>query len=298
MIKPDHRRRSYIAMAGAVLAALAAVLFAYNLCTAAVTRVIHKEPSEFETVLVFEEFGERCMNFELTEDYGRQTCFDLNDPDKMVFAYTRMMTSALFVKPDPKNVLVVGLGGATIPRAFEKMLPDVIIDSVEIDPAVVRVAERFFGYTQGPRQRVFVEDGRSYVERAIREGRSYDMVMLDAFDVDYIPAHLLTREFLQQVHQLLAPGGVLVANTFTNSEMYEQESATYAAVFGEFFNLRAGNRVIIATRGDLPDDETLARHAGALAETLAPFGIQVDDELQRFSRDRDWSPEATVLTDS
>lgn len=67
------------------------------------------------------------------------------------------------------------------------------------------------------------------------------MVMLDAFDVDYIPAHLLTAEFFQQVRDILAPDGVLVANTFTNSTMYERESATYAAVFGEFFRAIASS---------------------------------------------------------
>ncbi|NYT75414.1 fused MFS/spermidine synthase [Alcaligenaceae bacterium] len=293
----SRRQLPFIAVFGGVLAVLAPVLITYALFTGPDTHVIHVEPSEFAAVLVIEEDGERCMNFEQTEDDGRQTCFDLADPDKMVFAYTRMMTTALFVRPNPQNILIVGLGGATIPRAFAKILPDAIIDSVEIDPAVVRVAERFFGYEQGPQQRVFIEDGRDFVERASREGRKYDMVMLDAFDVDYIPAHLLTVEFLHVVRTILSPDGVLVANTFTNSHMYEQESATYAAVFGNFFNLREGNRVIIATRGDLPDDQSLARNAGHLAETLAPFGINVNTGLKRFSRARDWSEDAAVLID-
>ena len=296
-MKLKRSRSQYAAVLGGVLAACAAVLVSYSLFTAAATELIHTEPSEFAPVLVFDEDGKRCMNFDQIEDSGRQTCFDQDEPDKMVFAYTRMMTSALFVKPDPRNVLIVGLGGATMPRSLEKILPDAVIDSVEIDPAVVRVAERFFGYEQGPRQRVFVEDGRAFVERAHREGHKYDMVMLDAFDTDYIPAHLLTREFLQLVYEILAPDGVLVANTFTDSKMYDQESATYAAVFGDFFNLRAGNRVIIATRGNLPNDETLKRNADTLAKTLAPFGIDVARALQRFSRERDWNQDASVLVD-
>lgn len=285
------------ALLGCALAACAALLVTYSLVTHSEARLIHTEPSEFAPVLVFEEYGERCMNFDSMEDTGRQTCFDLQEPDKMAFSYTRMMTSALFVKPAPKNVLMVGLGGATLPRALEKILPDTVIDTVEIDPAVARVAERYFGYEQGPRQRLFIEDGRAFVERAHREGRQYDMVMLDAFDVDYIPPHLLTIEFLQHVRALLSADGVLVANTFTKSRMYDRESATYAAVFGHFFNLRSGNRVIIASRGTLPDDKTLARNAQALAPTLAPFGIDVERELQRFSRDRDWNQDAAVITD-
>src|SRR5690606_23072107 len=179
------------------------------------------------------------------------------------FAYTRMMTSALFVKPQPRNVLIVGLGGATIPMALEKILPDAIIDTVEIDPSVVRVAERYFGYNQGPRQGEFVDGGRAFVERAQSEGRQYDMVMLDAFDVDSIPPHLLTREFLQYLRAIMSPYGVLVANTFPISLIHDQESATRAAVFGDFIYLRAVNRMIIATRGELPDNETLKQNAAS-----------------------------------
>lgn len=296
-MKPKNRQPRHIAVLGYALAACAAILASYALLSVPDPRLIHTEPSAFASVLVIEEHGQRCMNFDEIEDNGRQTCFDLANPDKMVFEYTRMMSSALFLMPEPGNVLIVGLGGATIPLAFEKILPDAVIDSVEIDPAVVRVAERYFGYEQGPRQRVFVEDGRAFVERAHREGRQYDMVMLDAFDVDYIPAHLLTLEFLQHVRAILSPNGVLVANTFTSSHMYDQESATYAAVFGDFFNLRAGNRVLIASRGQLPDDEALAKNASLLADVLAPFGIDVGHELKRFSRERDWNEDAVVLTD-
>ncbi len=291
-----------LALAGCALAACA-VLFVYRPAAAPTTRHIHTEASEFAPVVVLEEFGQRCMNFNTIEDNGRHTCIDLSDPDKMVFAYTRMMTSALFVKPDTRSVLIVGLGGATLPLALAKILPEAVIDSVEIDPAVARVAERFFGYRQGPKQRLFIEDGRAFVERARREGRQYDMVMLDAFDVDYIPAHLLTREFLEHVRAILAPDGVLVANSFTTSTMYERESATYAAVFGDFFNLRArnrvvtANRVIVATRGPLPGMPVLAPNAARLADTLAPFGIQADEALALFSSERDWSQDAALLTD-
>ena len=248
-------------------------------------RLLHTEPSDYAPIVVFEEHGERCMNFNDVEGPGRQTCFALDDPQRMVFEYTRMMTSALLVKPDPESVLIIGLGGGTLPTALHQLLPVATIETVELDPAVIKVAQRYFGYQIGPRQRVFVEDGRQYIERALREGRRYDMVMLDAFDVDYIPVHLLTVEFLEQVQGILSPDGVVVANSFAQSRMYERESATYAAVFGEFFNLRAGldgNRVIIATAGSLPGEEVLQRNAAALADRLKPYGIDADRALQAF----------------
>ena len=300
--RPAFRRSLPYLLLGCALLLGLALLIAFpaspGTASAEATRVIHREPSRFGTVLVFEERGQRCLNFNSIENNGRQTCFNLKSPDHMVFNYTRMMTSALFVNPQPSRILIVGLGGATLQNALKKILPQATIDSVDVDPAVARVAERYFGYEPGPRQRLFIEDGRAFIERALQEGRHYDMVMLDAFDIDYIPAHLQTREFLQQVRSLLSPAGVLVANTFTHSQAYERESATYAVVFGDFFNLRANNRVIIASRAPLPDHATLSRNANALAGTLRGFGVDVERELQRFSRVRDWDEKAAVLTDA
>ena len=55
--------------------------------------------------VVFEQYGERCMNFNEIEGQGRQTCFQLDDPDRMVFEYTRMMTSA---RPSAFRISCIG----------------------------------------------------------------------------------------------------------------------------------------------------------------------------------------------
>jgi spermidine synthase len=136
-----------------------------------------------------------------------------------------------------------------------------------------------------------------YIERAHRDGLQYDMVMLDAFDVDYIPEHLMTLEFLQHVRGILAPGGVAVANTFTESQLYARESATYAAVFGEFFNLQTGNRVIMAVNGELPGRDQLARNAKALDAVLGPLGVNAEEALEMYSRRQAIADDAPVLRD-
>ncbi len=77
------------------------------------------------------------------------------------------------------------------------MLPNAQLDIVEIDPAVDRVARKYFGFKPAAKTRVFVEDGRVFVKRAGRQKPNYDLVMLDAFAEDYIPEHMLTKEFLR-----------------------------------------------------------------------------------------------------
>jgi spermidine synthase len=140
-------------------------------------------------------------------------------------------------------------------------------------------------------------DDRVYVKRAAREGTKYDLVMLDAFDHEYIPEHLLTREFLTEVKSLLTPNGVLVGNTFSSSKLYDAESTTYAAVFGTFFNLKAANRVIIARPAGLPGQDQLRLKALQYELALRSFGVDFQEVLPMFTTTPDWDTTARVLTD-
>jgi spermidine synthase len=259
--------------------------------------LLHSERSLYREVLVYENAGVRCMCFTRQCRIGRQSCMDMKRPDRMVMHYPQMMMGALYVKPEPRTALIIGLGGGTIPRALVETLPQVRIDAVEIDPAVVRVAKQYFHFAEGERLRVHVADGRVYVKQALREGRRYDLIMLDAFDHEYIPEHLLTREFLTEVKTLLAPDGVLAANTFSGSRLYHHESTTYAAVFPRFFNLKRDNRVIIAANGPLPDDVRIQANSARFDDAFARYGFGAAQLLPLFTLRQDWNRDARVLTD-
>ena len=260
-------------------------------------RLVHSERSLYREVLVYENGDVRCMCFTRNCRVGRQSCLDTRHPDRIVMNYPKMMLGALFVKPAPQSVLIIGLGGGTIPRTLRRLVPNVRIDVVEIDPAVVRVAGRYFSFVAGDKTRVIEADGRVYVKRALRGTQRYDMIMLDAFDHEYIPEHLLTQEFLQEVKALLAPGGVLAANTFSSSGLYEHESVTYEKVFERFFNLKRDNRVIVARLGALPDAAQLRATAQQFVDPFEAFDVDAAELLPLFSQERDWNPRARVLTD-
>ena len=121
--------------------------------------------------------------------------------------------------------------------------------------------------------------------------------MLDAFDHEYIPEHLLTREFLQEVKSLLAPGGVLAANTFSSSRLYDHESATYAAVFPQFFNLKRENRVIIASNGPLPDAAQLRANSASVRRGVRRRSASARNGCCRCSPASAIGIRARVLTD-
>ena len=260
-------------------------------------KTIHTERSLYRNIFVTQEGQERCMLFRTSARVGRQSCILLNAPNRHVFDYTRMMMAGLFLNPRPSRILVIGLGGGTIPRTLQQMYPNASLDVVEIDPAVGRVALSHFGFQPGKNTRLIFRDGRVFVKRQQRSAQKYDLVMLDAFDGDYIPEHLLTAEFLKELHASMAPGGVIVANTFASSGLYDHESTTYASVFGRFYNMKRDNRVVVGRKGGLLPANVVKSNASALAERLAPYGINAGGLLGLMSTRVDWDTSARVLTD-
>jgi spermidine synthase len=278
--------------------ACAALLLCWPAMGSANMKLLHSERSLYRDVMVYEYDGQRCICFVRECRLGRQSCSFLAAPGEFVMDYTKMvLAGSLALDPDPKAVLIIGLGGGTLPTAMAKLLPQARIDVVEIDPAVTQVAKKYFSFRDGGNTRVYEMDARVFVKRAGREGRKYDLVVLDAFDREYIPEHLLTREYLTEVKALLKPGSVLAANTFSGTRLYDHESVTYASVYGTFFNLKRGNRVILTRIGGNPTPEAIRanieRHAAALAAFVPDPGWIYD----LFSTEVDWDPKARVLTD-
>lgn len=259
-------------------------------------QALYQEKSLYRDILVYEEQGLRCMKFG-RHDAGRQTCISLDNPDALVLSYTKMLLGALYLNPEPRKILIIGLGGGTLPSALQKILPEAKIDTVELDPSVLNVARRFFGFSAGTQSSVFIEDGRVFVKRAQKQGKRYDLMVLDAFDHVYVPEHMLTREYLQEVQSLLGKDGVIAANTFSSSKLYNAESATYASVFGAFYNLKTENRVILAKNGGLPTMAELQANAAQVEARLRRFGTGKDGLLPLFSTSGQWPADTRILTD-
>ena len=262
--------------------------------------VIHEEKSLYRDINVVQTGNRRCLIFNVHRGDRNQTCLDVSNRDELIFSYTKMSFAGLLLTPQPKKILIVGLGGGTLPLAFNDLFPDAQIDVVEVDQAVVNVAKEFFFFEENANMSVAVNDARVFVKRAGILGKKYDYIILDAFGGDYIPEHLLTQEFLEEVKQIMTEDTVLVANTFSTSRFYDHESVTYQRVFGEFFNFKlpaSGNRMIITQLDPLPPRGNLITRAQSLAPLLEKYGVPLLEYPARLSTRVDWDMSRRVLTD-
>lgn len=173
---------------------------------------------------------------------------------------------------------LIGGGTFSYPRHQLIEWPDSSTDVVEIDPALVEVAREHFFLTDDPRMGVFSEDGRTFLNRAVRAQResgdaaTYDAIILDAFkSANSIPYQMTTVETMQACYDLLSDRGVLVMNVIAShrgagSRFVSAQYRTIAQVFPQV-NLYAvydvssdsvQNISIIAVKGDVSDVDLTA----------------------------------------
>lgn len=212
----------------------------------------------------------------LSLDHLVHSLNDLDDPSFLAYRYLRivheLIRQRLAVHPQPRlRLLFLGGGGYTLPRYLEGAYPGLLIDVVEIDPAVTDVARRRLGFVPSDRLRSFNEDARWFLMRSRDE---YDVIFCDAFADISIPYHLTTVEFARLLHEHLAAGGIVAANVIDNfqrGEFLPSYLVTLESAFGrgrvvllsdhEDYDRDAQSTFIIAaTNGDakklLPRDST------------------------------------------
>lgn len=264
---------------------------------AEVDNVIHHERSLYRDIYVTQEGDLRCMVFYFKQSVGHETCKYMSRPQVHAFDYTKMMMAGLFLNPRPKRILIIGLGGGTMSDTLEALVPGAVIDNVELDPAVGTIAKKYFGFGTNKRVNLSISDGRVFVKRRMRSNVRYDMVMMDAFDGDYIPEHMLTQDFFKEVKQIMTPNGVFVANGYATGRLYPHESETYRSVFGRFYNMKDGNRVVVAKLGKQLTAAELKRNAALFSKGLSRIGTSSSELLGMMSTRVDWNTEARILTD-
>jgi len=282
-------------------------LFAYVTLVALVAlahageTVLYERASTYNTIVVTEEDnGLRTLRF--GKDGVRQSVVKLGNPDYLALPYTPVALVGLALSEEPRRFLVVGLGGGTLPMFLRKHYPNAAIDAVDIDPEVVAVAKRFLGFREDELINAHVGDGRQFIEKS---RQPYDVIFLDAFGSNSIPAHLTTQEFLQAARRAVTPGGVVVGNLWgrITNPLYDSMVRTYQEVFDELLILDvrgAENKILLALprKQPLSRDELMQLARKVSAAKRFPFDLskpveygfldaRAKSQYERVLRDRD-----------
>ena len=239
---------------------------------AASDKALYEGDSIYHHITIRQDGMERCMIFGRQRDL-RQTCLDLQMPDASIFEYTSMMFAGFLFRPEAKTVCLIGLGGGYIPTVFRMHLPQVKLQTVEVDPLVEKLAKQYFGFSIPAGQSLAIDDGRQFLKKS-RE--RYDQIWLDAFNSDYIPAHMTTKEFLKLARSRLTDGGIVIQNLFCDNKLYDAQIATFRSVFAKVFvfeGQKSGSCVIVGSDKPAVEPAGLTKQAERLGGRIGRIDL-------------------------
>jgi spermidine synthase len=133
-------------------------------------------------------------------DIDIQSRMSVARPDELQFEYTRLMMGMLLFQPQPKRMLMVGLGGGSLAKFCYKHLPDA---------HVIALRQSFCIPDDDARFQVVQMDAAHFMAQT---EQTFDVVFVDGFDQHGMPEQLCSPQFYSDCRRILNTGGVAVAN--------------------------------------------------------------------------------------
>ena len=262
------------------------------------SKVLLEKESLYHYILVTEEGGIRRLQFRRSGSEYEESAINIRQPLQFEMYYYNLMFAGFAHKPDPKRILFIGLGGGTVPMAIHHYFPKVPTDNIELDPDVVSVAKKYFGFTEDDLMKVYVRDGRVQVRRLLREKMNYDIIFMDTFRGGYIPYHLTTKEFMECLKGLLRSDGVVVSNLRSGFESYHYHRRTFDAVFNNQYSYGSSGNVIVvvdAREKPLTQEDLLA--AARRLQRDKQFTIDLPAIIEEGGMQNGYVRKGPILTD-
>lgn len=125
--------------------------------------------------------------------------------DNFSSAFTQLNLDQL----NGKDALVLGLGLGSIPVILEKMGKSFNYTAIEVDEEVIYLFSKYTLPQLQSSVQMICADAHTYV---MQETRKYDLILVDVFLDDIVPANIESDGYLKMLRSIIAPGGVLLYN--------------------------------------------------------------------------------------
>lgn len=218
--------------------------------------------------------------------------------------YINYIFLAPAIKGDIKNILVIGLGAGYVINRLQSIIPNAErIDVAEINSELPEIAEKFFGFNPSGIN-TEIQDGRTFVKNC-RE--KYDLIILDVFSETGMAYRFMTKEFFEEINEILSPDGIFISNSFgladincENNVIFKSLLKTYNSVFDEnlIFPSHFGNyefyKTVLGLKYDLPDltniivfssRKEICFNVGKIFKIQEQLGLKLDKYVQDFHTD-------------
>ncbi len=179
-----------------------------------------------------------------------QSRMNKHSPWQLEVDYTRTMMGFLLLRPQPRSICMVGLGGGSLAKFCYRQMPDCHLLVVEINPQVIALRRDFCIPDDDTRFSVVEGDGAAFISR---QTGAFDVLLIDGFDHQGQPDALCSQRFYDDCFAALTAEGVLVVNLHYDDPDYamwaERIRLSFAGNAVEVPALEESNCIVFASRG-------------------------------------------------
>lgn len=241
----------------------------------------------FGPVQVFDDGNKRYLSFGRNDE---QSCQLKAVPDQLQYDYTRAMLLATLLVPEPRQILMFGLGGASLPCCLHSHWPQAQLTVVELRRSVIDVAYRYFRLPRAATVTIVEQDARDFLreqETALASSgndASCDLIFSDIYSAEGPDDMQLQDSFLQQCRGLLHSSGWLVLNLWTE----QRKDSDFIPLLRRYFsdirvcNTQSNNWVVMAgLRPHNLSDKELRERVKQLSQRVGFALLPVFSRVQR-----------------
>lgn len=135
------------------------------------------------------------------------------------------------------NALILGLGAGDVARLINERWPECKIVGVEIDPEVVSLGKKYFGLGKISNLEIFVADAIKFVDPKYKiHNTKYDLILVDLYLGKDYPKAAESKEFLQQLKNILSKNGLVVINRLYYTSSFQKEAESFLMKVKEVFS--------------------------------------------------------------
>ncbi|MBL1319761.1 MAG: spermidine synthase [Methylophaga sp.] len=187
--------------------------------------VVHQAQSDDGMIEVVDLGDTRSMHF---GTLPRQSSMSLQTPHTLELTYTQAMMACLIINPNPKRILVVGLGGGSLIKFLLYHFPECHIDVIEYRQDVIDAAQTYFNVPKNdPRITIHHDDGYLFVQQCyFQDDAQYDLLLVDAYDHIGMAASVGVQAFFDACAGLLSSTGVMSINLWGSDHHLFNQSMT------------------------------------------------------------------------
>ena len=235
---------------------------------------------EGEKLAIWQEGDQRWMSFgEVT-----QSVICLSDRSKLSAEFSQTMMAFLLFVEDFTRVLMLGMGGAAIPRFFHHHDKNIRGDIVERSEEVIKLANDYFYFSELEKfWSIHNCDAREYLSRS--NNNTYDLILVNIADGQSPPNWLTQNEELEQFRKLLMRNGVIVFNLVTTkSEDFLKHLKNIRAVFSKqtlCLSVPGHLNVIIFAFKQPPKFRNKEHIKSRLEDLTKKWGLEFDQIIQQ-----------------